>query len=84
MLERLAVEVGLDRDETLQLLGGDAYGSAVRADEQRASELGIDAVPFFVVDGRYGVPGAQDARRLGQLLDRAWLDHRGAAERTGT
>ena len=74
VLQRLAVEVGLDRDEVAEVLATTAYGDEVRTDERRALELGAGGVPFFVVDGRYAVSGAQDARRFGQLLDRAWLD----------
>jgi predicted DsbA family dithiol-disulfide isomerase len=76
VLQRLAVEVGLDPDEVAQVLATDAYRDEVRADERRAVELGVSGVPFFVVDGRYAVSGAQDGRRLVQLLDRAWLDSR--------
>ncbi len=54
------------------VLGSDAYADAVRADEARARELRIDAVPFCVVDGRFGIPGAQPADVILQTLRRAW------------
>jgi predicted DsbA family dithiol-disulfide isomerase len=76
VLLRLAVEVGLDPDEVDQVLRTEDYRDEVRADERRADELGVSGVPFFVVDGRYAVSGAQDGRRLAQLLDRVWLDSR--------
>lgn len=71
-LERLAVDAGLERDEVRAVLGSDAYADAVRADEARARELRIDAVPFFVVDGRFGIPGAQPSDVILQTLRRAW------------
>jgi predicted DsbA family dithiol-disulfide isomerase len=71
-LARLAAEVGLAGDEALAVLGGDAHGEAVRADERRAAQLGIRGVPFFVFDGRYGVSGAQPAEMHLSVLERAW------------
>ena len=71
-LTALAVEVGLDRGRVADVLEGDDYGAAVRADEDRAMELGSTGVPFFVFDGRLGVPGAQPPDVLLRLLERAW------------
>ena len=59
VLERLAVEVGLDGAEVAALLAGDRFADDVRADERRARLLGIHGVPFFVIDERVGVEGAQ-------------------------
>jgi len=73
-LVRLAAEVGLDSAETRAVIGSDTYAENVRAEEQEARELGINGVPFFVVDRRYGVSGAQPADVLLQVLDRAWAD----------
>ena len=73
-LVRLAAEVGLDSAETRSVIGSDTYAENVRAEEQEARELGINGVPFFVVDRRYGVSGAQPADVLLQVLDRAWAD----------
>ena len=71
-LVRLATEVGLDPSECADVLAGDRYGDEVRADEREALELGITGVPFFVVDGKFGIPGAQDADTILDLLERAW------------
>ena len=54
------------------MLGGDLHADAVRADEDEARALGIRAVPFFAVDGRYGVSGAQPADVLHRVLARRW------------
>jgi predicted DsbA family dithiol-disulfide isomerase len=43
----------------------------VRADEELAQRIGIQAVPFFVLDRRYGVSGAQPAEILVQALEKA-------------
>jgi predicted DsbA family dithiol-disulfide isomerase len=58
-LVRLGIEVGLDPDRVRDLVASDAYASDVRADEQRARAFGISGVPFFAIDERYGVSGAQ-------------------------
>ena len=71
-LQRLATEAGLDEVEVKEVLAGDAYAPAVRADEQQAAAYGIRGVPFFVLDGRLGVSGAQPASVLRQALDEAW------------
>jgi len=72
VLEGLAIEVGLDVDEVRHVLEGDAYAVEVRADERRATALGITAVPFFVIDGTHGVSGAQPADVLLGVLEEAW------------
>jgi predicted DsbA family dithiol-disulfide isomerase len=58
-LIRLGTEVGLDPDRVREVVASDAYASDVRADEQRARTFGISGVPFFAIDERYGVSGAQ-------------------------
>ena len=76
VLVRLAAEVGLDADESRAALRDTAYADAVRADEAEAAALGIRGVPFFVVDRRYGVSGAQPAEQLLAVLERAWTEGR--------
>jgi predicted DsbA family dithiol-disulfide isomerase len=58
-LADLAVEVGLDHDEVVAALESDRYLSDVRADQQQAQAFGITGVPFFVLEGKYGISGAQ-------------------------
>jgi predicted DsbA family dithiol-disulfide isomerase len=71
-LAPLAVSAGLDADEVEAVLSGDAYTEAVRAEEERALEIGITGVPFFVIDGRFAIPGAQDLETILAVLERAW------------
>ena len=73
-LVRLAAEAGLDADEVREVLQGSRFADDVRADEQDAQRLGITGVPFFVVDRRYGVSGAQPAEVLREVLEKAWQD----------
>jgi predicted DsbA family dithiol-disulfide isomerase len=73
-LVRLVAEAGLDADEARAVLASDRFAAEVRGDEQQARAYGITGVPFFVVDGRYGVSGAQPAEALGQVLAQAWAE----------
>ncbi|MER7818559.1 DsbA family oxidoreductase [Streptomyces sp. NPDC096153] len=73
----LAVEAGLEEDEARAVLADeDAYAEDVRADEREAAELGASAVPFFVLDRRYGVSGGQPAEVFTQALEQAWQGRR--------
>ncbi|HLJ07411.1 MAG TPA: DsbA family oxidoreductase [Acidimicrobiia bacterium] len=74
VLARLAVEAGLPAAEVDDVLAGDRYANAVRADEQHARALGATAVPFFVIDETYGVAGAQPPDVFLNVLERAWSE----------
>ncbi|HEY6613249.1 MAG TPA: DsbA family oxidoreductase [Vicinamibacterales bacterium] len=58
-LVSLAVEEGLDATEVREALESDRYVDAVRRDLEEARMLGVTGVPFFVIDGRHGISGAQ-------------------------
>lgn len=75
-LVQLGTEIGLPADEVREALAGDAYAEAVRADEQRAAMLGISGVPFFVIDEKYGVSGAQETALLLKVLEQVWSETR--------
>lgn len=77
-LADLATDIGLDRDAVLQVLRDDAFLDAVRADQAQAQAYGISGVPFFVMDGKYGVSGAQDPETFAQVLEQV-LALRGVA-----
>lgn len=75
-LVELAVSAGLDADEARKVLADPAaYSDEVRADEREAAELGANGVPFFVLDRKYGVSGAQPAEVFAQALEQAWGSH---------
>ncbi|MEE1737446.1 DsbA family oxidoreductase [Streptomyces sp. BE147] len=80
VLLRLAVEAGLDEAEARAVLADpEAYADDVRADEREASELGANAVPFFVLDRRYGISGGQPSEVFVKALEQAWKDRPAAA-----
>ena len=56
------------------MLETDRFAEAVRKNERRSRLLGIDGVPFFAIDDRYGVSGAQSADLLLEALAVAWAE----------
>jgi predicted DsbA family dithiol-disulfide isomerase len=70
----LAAEVGLDPDEMRTVLTDGTYAEDVRRDIEAARQIGIRGVPFYVVDGRYGVSGAQSPAVFATALRRAAQD----------
>jgi predicted DsbA family dithiol-disulfide isomerase len=67
-LANLAPEFGISSNEALAMFESDAFVEAVRADEMRASALGISGVPFFVIDGKIGISGAQPVEVFAEAL----------------
>ena len=72
LLADLAAETGLDRDEAAAVLASDRYSSEVRSDEDAARRIGVQGVPFFVLDGKYAVSGAQPAGVFAEALRKAF------------
>jgi predicted DsbA family dithiol-disulfide isomerase len=73
-LTELAQEAGLDPAQARAVLDGDGYAADVRADEAEARSLGISGVPFYVLDRKYGVSGAQAAGTFTAALEQAWAE----------
>jgi predicted DsbA family dithiol-disulfide isomerase len=72
-LVELAVAAGLDAGAARKVLADPgAYADAVRADEREATRLGVTGVPFFVLDRKFGVSGAQPTEVFTRALARAW------------
>ncbi len=72
----LGVDVGLNEDEVRAALqdspSDDELAKGVRADITKAREIGITGVPFFLLDGKYGVSGAQPTDVLLDVLEQVW------------
>ncbi|PRB69363.1 DsbA family oxidoreductase [Arthrobacter sp. MYb213] len=68
VLAKLATQVGLDESATAQTLSTQKYAEEVNADIEQARQLGISGVPFFVIDGKYGISGAQPAEAFTNAL----------------
>jgi predicted DsbA family dithiol-disulfide isomerase len=72
VLTSLGAEAGLDPIAVQEMLESDAYAADVREDEQHAQEIGVTGVPFFVINQRYAVSGAQPSDTFLKALDYAW------------
>lgn len=69
-LTELAAEVGLNRDEVARMLASDEMADVVRADEQTGQQLGITGVPFFLLNKKYALTGAQPTEVFVQALNK--------------
>lgn len=67
-LADLAAEIGLDRAEVVAALEAETFLGDVKADVAQAAAYGIQGVPFFVFDQKYGVSGAQDPQTFTDVL----------------
>ena len=67
-LADLAEELGMDREDVLRSLREDAFLADVRADQAQAVAYGIRGVPFFVIDRRYAISGAQPPETFAAAL----------------
>ncbi|MBA2953560.1 DsbA family oxidoreductase [Nocardioides sp. MAH-18] len=74
VLTEAAVAAGLDEARVRAVLGSDEYADAVARDIDQARAYGATGVPFFVVDEKYGISGAQPKELFAQALQQAWTE----------
>jgi predicted DsbA family dithiol-disulfide isomerase len=74
VLREVAVTAGLDAGRVDEVLAGTEFTEDVHADIAQAQAYGAGGVPFFVVDGKYGVSGAQPAEVFSEVLEKAWSE----------
>lgn len=80
-LVELAAEVGLDADAARTALAEHSYLGDVKADMAQAMAYGIQGVPFYVIDEKYGISGAQDSQMFLAALTQAAEARSGAEAR---
>ncbi len=71
VLADLAGLVGMDAALVKQKLDQGLDADTIQAEDQMAREMGITGVPFFIVERRFGLVGAQPADALLQVIDKA-------------
>jgi predicted DsbA family dithiol-disulfide isomerase len=71
VLADLADEAGEDREAAAAFLASPVGDAEIGEAEARASSLGITGVPFFIVDGRFGLSGAQPAETILEAIRRS-------------
>ncbi|MBO0982336.1 DsbA family protein [Rathayibacter sp. SD072] len=79
VIASLAAEVGLDETGTAQALAEQRHLADVQSDIAQAREYGINGVPFFVLDGRFGVSGAQEPQAFTEVLEHVLAERVSAA-----
>ncbi|HEY1023701.1 MAG TPA: DsbA family oxidoreductase [Sphingobacteriaceae bacterium] len=73
-LAGLGGKLGFDQTAVLDALTHDRYSEDVNRDINEAQQLGIRGVPFFVLDRKYAVSGAQDPSVFLQTIDQAYTE----------
>jgi len=74
VLVAAAIEAGLDGDIIKELLDSDRDLDMVAAEDAQAREMGVTGVPFFIIDEKYALSGAQDATAFLQVFERIDAD----------
>jgi predicted DsbA family dithiol-disulfide isomerase len=74
-LVRLGSEIGLSAAEVREMFSGDAFTREVREDEAEAHTIGIQGVPFFLINRKYAVSGAQSPTSFLKGLEKAWDEY---------
>lgn len=72
VLAQLAEEVGLDRNAAATVLSSEQFADNVRADQAEGEQLGIRGVPFFVLDRKFAISGAQPDEVFLDAIQKAW------------
>jgi len=82
VLLQLAQEIGLDREESSAVLQGAQFAEAVRYDVYESQNLGIRGVPYFVMDRKYGVSGAQPVQAFTDALTKSFTEWKSSQPKT--
>ena len=75
VLTETGVSVGLEEEEVKEMLASDAFENEVKQDELAARRIGVQGVPFFVLNNKYGISGAQSSEVFLETLEKAWGEY---------
>ncbi|NWJ50236.1 MAG: DsbA family oxidoreductase [Bacteroidetes bacterium] len=73
-LAKIANEIGLSTNDVADLLAGDRFTDEVKRDIHDSKSLGIKGVPFFLIDEKFSVSGAQESNYFLRALTKAWVE----------
>ena len=71
-LAAIAGEFGFDRADIRARLDTDVDRADVEGDIETAQRIGVTGVPFFILDGKYGLSGAQPPETLAAAIEKAY------------
>ncbi len=80
-LVEIGLKAGLPEKELQETISGDAFAKEVESDIAEARQFNISGVPFFVVDRKYGISGAQPATQIKVTLEKALAEWKAANPR---
>lgn len=72
-LVEISKEAGLEAEVVREILNSDKYNDIVREDEKESQDIGVDLVPFFLIDKKYTVAGAQSIETIRNALEKALI-----------
>lgn len=73
-LLKVAEEIGLSKEGTQEVLASDVFSDEVKKDIEEARQIGVQGVPFFVIDRKYAISGAQPAETFANALQKAFAE----------
>jgi len=73
-LVELVKEFGLDAKEAREVLESNDYKDVVESEITEARQVGVRGVPFFVLNRKYGVSGAQEEGYFAEVLETLWKE----------
>jgi predicted DsbA family dithiol-disulfide isomerase len=76
-LVKVCAVAGINSENVTTLLGSNQFNEEVLGDRELATQLGATGVPFFVIDMKYGISGAQPLEAFTQTLNTAWQEAQG-------
>ena len=65
----------MDKEEVATMLASDEYAYHVKQDQMEAKNIGVNGVPFFVLNNKYGISGAQSPEAFLQTIEKAWSEY---------
>lgn len=69
VLVKIATDIGLEKVKVERLLNSDLYTKEVRSDEDKARELGISGVPYFIFNNKVSISGAQPVEQFIKVIE---------------
>ncbi|MFC3881138.1 DsbA family protein [Algoriphagus namhaensis] len=77
-LVELGIAIGLDSKSIITMLESSAFDQEVDEDIYESRQIGVRGVPFFVLDRKYGISGAQPDQVFNESLTKAWAEYQKA------
>lgn len=76
VLLQIAVDAGISQERAKEMLESDEFAEDVKADITEARQVGVQGVPFFVINRKYAISGAQPAETFGEALQKVAKEER--------